>query len=192
LGGGLFVEPALKVSFPDGNRDIVLHYVSHTIKANELTVTLRDISRELFVDMHYRVDETTGIIARSSSIINRPQEPLVIEQVAAATWNLSPGTDYFLRYLTGRWAGEDTIQHQKIIAGETVLESRRRSTGHQNNPWFGVERGDQADEDFGEVWFGALAWSGSWRITVEQRQVRNIRINGGFNSLDFAYSLKPG
>ena len=99
------------MSFPDGNRDTVLHSVSHTIKANELTVTLRDTSRELCLDMHYRVDETTGIIARSSSIINRTQEPLVIEQVAAATWNLSPGTDYFLRYLTGRWAGEDTIQH---------------------------------------------------------------------------------
>ena len=73
-----------------------------------------------------------------------------------------------------------------------MLESRRGSTEHQNNPWFAVERGDQADEDFGEVWFGALAWSGSWRITVEQDQVRNIRINGGFNSFDFAYSLKPG
>jgi alpha-galactosidase len=191
-GGGLFVEPALKVSFPDGNRDLVLHYVSHTIKADELIITLRDISRELFVEMRYRVDETTGIIARSTSIINRTQEPLIIEQLAAATWNLSPGTDYFLRYLTGRWAGEDTLQHQKIVAGETVLESRRGSTGQQNNPWFAIERGDQADEDFGEVWFGALAWSGSWRITIEQDQVRNIRINGGLNPFDFAYSLKPG
>jgi alpha-galactosidase len=191
-GGSLFVEPALKVTFPDGNRDLVLHYVSHTIKADELIITLRDISRELFVEMHYRVDETTGIIARSTSIINRTQEPLIIEQLAAATWNLAPGTDYFLRYLTGRWAGEDTLQHQKIVAGETVLESRRGSTGQQNNPWFAIERGDQADEDFGEVWFGALAWSGSWRITIEQDQVRNIRINGGFNPFDFAYSLKPG
>ena len=30
LGRGLFVEPALKVSFADGNRDLVLHYESHT------------------------------------------------------------------------------------------------------------------------------------------------------------------
>jgi alpha-galactosidase len=182
----------LKISFSDGNRDLVLQYASHSIEGNELTVTLRDISRDLFVDMHYRVDETTGIIARSTSVINRTHEPLVIEQVAAATWNLSPGTDYFLRYLTGRWAGEDALQHQKILSGETILESRRGSTGHQNNPWFAIERGEQTDEDFGEVWLGALAWSGSWRITVEQDQVRNIRINGGFNPFDFAYSLKTG
>src|SRR5579871_5697739 len=29
-GAGLFVEPALKVTFADGNRDLVLHYESHT------------------------------------------------------------------------------------------------------------------------------------------------------------------
>src|ERR1700747_3025529 len=26
-GGGLFTEPALKVTFPDGNRDLVLHFM---------------------------------------------------------------------------------------------------------------------------------------------------------------------
>ena len=29
-GAGLFIEPALKVTFPDGNRDLVLHYESQT------------------------------------------------------------------------------------------------------------------------------------------------------------------
>ena len=42
-GSELYVEPALKVTFPDGNRDLVLHYVSHSIDANTLTVILRDI-----------------------------------------------------------------------------------------------------------------------------------------------------
>lgn len=31
-GAGLFVEPALNVTFADGNRDLVLHYDSHTLK----------------------------------------------------------------------------------------------------------------------------------------------------------------
>src|ERR1700729_3084878 len=47
-GSELYVEPTLKVPFPDGNRDLVLHYVSHSIDANTLTVILRDISREVF------------------------------------------------------------------------------------------------------------------------------------------------
>ena len=32
-GGIRYYEPALKVTFPDGNRDVVLKYVSHSIKA---------------------------------------------------------------------------------------------------------------------------------------------------------------
>ena len=31
-GGGLVVVPDLKITFPDGNRDLVLHYVSHVIR----------------------------------------------------------------------------------------------------------------------------------------------------------------
>ena len=73
-----------------------------------------------------------------------------------------------------------------------MIESRRGSTGHQANPWFAIEAGDRPDENAGEVWFGALAWSGSWRITVEQDQLDAVRVTGGFNPFDFGYVLKPG
>ena len=48
------------------------------------------------------------------------------------------------------------------------------------------------NEEHGEVWFGALAWSGSWRITVEKDQLDSVRVTGGFNPFDFGYKLKPG
>ncbi len=191
-GGGLYVEPALKASFADGNRDVVLTYVSHSIRGNELTVRMKDVSLALTVDLHYTVNPGTGIVGRSAVITNDTNTPITIEQAAAATWNLPHGTDYSLRYLTGRWAGEWNLQQQHILPGMTVLESRRGSTGHQNNPWFAIERGEQADEESGDVWFGALAWSGSWRITVEQDQLQQIRITGGYNSFDFSYKLLPG
>jgi len=191
-GGGLYPEPALKVSYPDGNRDLVLHYVSHTIEGDQLTITLKDIERDLFVELHYTVDHETGIVGRSATILNKTQTPVTIEDAAAATWNLPRGTDYSLRYLAGRWGAEWQLQQQAIRPGETVLESKRGSTGHQNNPWFAIERGDHPDEDTGDVWFGALAWSGSWRITVEQDQLRQVRVTGGFNPFDFSYLLEPG
>ena len=191
-GGGLYVEPALKVSYPDGNRDLVLHYVSHTIAGDELTVTLKDIDRNLYVALHYTVDDATGIVGRSAVIMNKTETPVMIEDAAAATWSLPRGTDYSLRYLTGRWAGEWNLQTQPVRPGETVLESKRGSTGHQNNPWFAIERGDPADEETGDVWFGALAWSGSWRITVEQDQLQQVRVTGGFNPFDFGFKLMPG
>ena len=199
-GAGLFTEPALKITFPDGNRDLVLHFVSATPNGSQsLQVLLKDISREVYVKLRYSMDSETGILARSASIENREKQPVLLEQVAAAQWTLPPAR-YSLSYLSGRWAGEWTLNQEPIHAGARVIESRRGSTGHQANPWFAISRdGGQkvvgpvtADEEHGEVWFGALAWSGSWRITVEQTQLDSVRLTGGFNPFEFGYRLNPG
>jgi len=107
---------------PDGNRDLVLHYMSHTIQHNTLTVSLKDISRDVFIDLIYRMDEETGVLARRARIENRTKLPFTIEQVFAATWNLSPGKNYQLSYLTGRWAGEWNLQQEPLHPGKIVLE----------------------------------------------------------------------
>ena len=188
-GGGLFVEPALKVTFADGVRDLVLHYDSHQLTAQGVDVVLKDISRSIFVTLRYRIDSTTGILARSATIENREPQPITIEQAAAAAWAL-PSGHYSLNYLTGRWAGEWTLNQETLGTGARVIESRRGSTGHQANPWFAIQAGDP-DEHHGEVWFGALAWSGSWRIVVERDQLDAVRVTGGFNPFDFSFVLNP-
>lgn len=191
-GAQLFYEPALKITFADGNRDLVLHYVDHHIDGNTLSIRLKDIARDVFVELKYQVDAATGVVGRSAAIVNKTKEPILIEQAAAATWSLPDSTDYWLYYLTGRWAGENNVQHEAIRPGARVIESRRGSTGHQNNPWFAIERGNSSDQDTGDVWFGALAWSGSWRITIEQDVLRQVRVTGGYNPFDFGYRLAPG
>ncbi|WP_345945092.1 alpha-galactosidase [Granulicella sp. dw_53] len=191
-GGGVYIEPDLKVTFPDGNRDLVLQYQSHTIDGRLLTLRLKDISREVYVDLQYEADPITGVLRRSAQVENKTASPLNIGQIASGTWNLPRGTDYRLRYLTGRWAGEWRLQEQRIQPGKTVLESRRGSTGDQNNPWFAIDRDGSNDQDHGDVWFGALGWSGSWRISIEQDQVQQVRVTGGPNDFDFNYRLAAG
>jgi alpha-galactosidase len=198
-GAGLFTEPALKVSFADGNRDLVLHFVRATPNGSQsVEVLLKDISREIYVTLRYSIDPESGILARSASIENREKQAVMIEHAAAAQWTLPPAR-YSLTYLTGRWAGEWTLNQELIQGGSRVIESHRGTTGHQANPWFAISResglaggGVNTNEDDGEVWFGALAWSGSWKITVEKDQLDSVRITGGFNPFDFGYKLKPG
>ena len=65
-GGGWYQEPALKVTFADGNRDLVLHYESSTkINEHALDVKLKDITRAVTVTLHYDMDPQSGILARS-------------------------------------------------------------------------------------------------------------------------------
>jgi alpha-galactosidase len=190
-GSAFYGEPALKLSFPDGNRDVVLRYASHRIEGPRLRVQLEDISRDVRVELRYEIDSETGILARSASIENHTGKPLVVQQAAAAAWSLPGADDYRLYSLSGRWAGEWSLDERRLAPGMTVLESRRGSTGHQNNPWFAVAR-DTSNEESGPVWFGALAWSGSWRISVEQDSTHRLRITGGYNPFDFGYRLAPG
>ena len=189
-GAGLFVEPALKVSFADGNRDLVLHYESHAVTPHGFDVVLKDIGRKIYVTLHYGMDAESGILARSAIIENRDAQLVTVEQAAAAAWALPAGA-YTLNYLTGRWAGEWNLTQEEVHPGARVIESRRGSTGHQANPWFALQSGE-ADEEHGEVWFGALGWSGSWRITVEKDQMNAVRVTGGYNPFDFGYVLHPG
>ena len=191
-GAGLFMEPSLKITFPDGNRDLVLHYAEHHVDGNTLTVTLKDIERPLFVHLRYTVYPQSGIIRRESIIENRTDKPLVIESAQSGVFNIPRGDGYRLRYLTGRWAGEWQLNEEPVHVGLKVLESRRGSTSHQTNPWFALDRDGNSDPEHGSVWFGALGWSGSWRISVEETPHQQVRVTGGFNPFDFGYTLAPG
>ena len=191
-GGGAYVVPDLKISFADGNRDLALRYQSYKIDERGLTVILKDVERAVTVELRYEMDAETGILGRSARIVNQTSAPIVVEEAQAATWNLPADTRYRLFYLTGDWAGEWKLRERAIDPGKTVLESRRGTTGHENNPWFAIARGSEVGETNGPVWFGALAWSGNWQIAVEQGDKQAVRVTGGYNNFDFGYRLKPG
>jgi alpha-galactosidase len=190
-GGPLYEEPALKITREDGDRDLVLRYVSHRIQQNDLEVELKDIRDSIEVTLHYRVYPHYGVVRRYTTIRNGSKQALTIESAQSAAWYLPQGTGYQLTYLSGRWAAEMQINHEPIHQGMKILESRKGHTSHNLNPWFAIDASDAAEES-GNVWFGALAWSGNWRITVEQTPYEQVRVTGGFNTFDFAYPLRPG
>lgn len=191
-GAGLYVEPALKVTFANGNREVVLHYLDHKIESNDLEITLKDEVSALYVHLHYRVYPDNGIIERSARIENRSSEAVTLESAQSASWTLPNDRSYHLHYLTGRWAGEWQLQSERLQVGKRVLESRRGSTGNEANPWFAIDQSDSADQSHGPVWFGELGWSGSWRFTIERTPSGQCRVVGGFNPFDFGYRLAAG
>lgn len=191
-GEGLVSDPGIKTVFADGNRDLVLKYKSHRVDGETLVVELADIRRPLTVTLRYTIDPETGVLARSASVRNGDTAPVRVDQIASAVFTLPVGDDYRLHYLTGRHAAEWQKKDVAITPALTVLESRRGSTGHGNNPYFAIGKAGATSEDAGPVWYGALAWSGSFRVSVGQDNLGRIRIMGGFNPYDFSWTLKPG
>src|SRR5262249_28331564 len=149
------------------------------IDGDTLNVTLKDIERELFVQLRYKVYAKTGIIRRLAVVENHTGKPVVVENAQSGAFYVPRGDGYRLRYLSGRWAGEWQLNEEPVHTGVKVLESRRGSTSHQTNPWFALDRDGNNDSEHGSVWFGALGWSGSWRISVEETPHQQVRVTGG-------------
>ena len=191
-GGMRYAEPCLKVTFPDGNRDLVLKFDSQKIGSDILEITLKDISYGVFVTLRYRVFTAFDVIEKSVRVDNRTKEPIVVESAQSGVWHLPSGQHYRLSYLHGYWAGETRLAQEPIDPGKKILESRRGNTSGQANPWFAIDAGVAADEEHGKVWFGALGWSGNWKLVIEDTPYDQVRVVGGFNDFDFSYPLKPG
>ncbi len=191
-GGIRYDEPCLKVALADGTRDLVLKYVSHQVKGDTLEIRTRDINYDLFVTLVYQVYPPYDIICKHAFIENRTKQAMVLESAQSGVWYVPLGTGYRLTYLAGRCVGEAQLMQEVIQQGRKVLESRGLVTSQQMNPYFALDYKGEANEESGRVWFGALGWSGNWKIVVEQTPDHQVRVTGGYNDFDFGYQLKPG
>ncbi len=95
-GAELYNEPALKATYADGNRDVVLHFVDSHTDGDTLDIQLKDIASDLQVHLYYRIFEDTGIIQRWSRIENRTNQAVTLESAQSAAWSLPPGRGLWL------------------------------------------------------------------------------------------------
>jgi alpha-galactosidase len=192
-GGLNFVEPCLKLTFPDEVRDLALKYHSHQLIAGlELVVTLKDVTYPLFVHLHYRPLADVDLIVRWAEIENCCTERVHLENAQSAVWYAPNQRAYRLTFLAGHWAGEFNLKQTMLQQGKKVMESRRGITSHHETPWFALDPDGASNEHSGLVWFGTLAWSGNWKIVVEYTSNQQMRVTGGVNDFDFAWELSPG
>ena len=191
--GVKYIDPALKVTFPDGVRDVVLTFVDFVTTASPqptLALRFKDSAYPLQVTLHYRIHEEYDLIERWVTLENLGTDAIHVERVFSAKWTMPPGDDYSLSHLYGRHVGEFQMQREALTPGLKVIESRRLIPSHRAAPWFAVDR--CAGEEHGDVWFGTLAWSGNFKITAEVTEFASTRVSVGLNDWDFAWKLIPG
>ncbi|MBZ0300464.1 MAG: alpha-galactosidase [Anaerolineae bacterium] len=193
-GDPKYGEPCLKATFADRTRAVVLQYTGYEITTEDdlpvLLVRLTDPHYGLEVHLHYRVIPEFDLIERKAIIVNGGDQSVMLEHILSAAWNFPLREGYRLKTLGGMWGSEFQIQDIELPIGQQVMESRRGHTSHHANPWFGLDCG--ATETHGEVWFGALAYSGSWKFTAERNAYGRVVVTGGVNDFDFTWKLDAG
>ncbi|MFE4550842.1 alpha-galactosidase [Streptomyces sp. NPDC056785] len=190
-GGTRYGPPSLQVRFEDGSRAFEWRPAGHDVHEGELTLSFRDRLHPLRVELHYRVREDTDVIERWTVVRNEGDQPVTLLRADSAAWSLPPLRDYRLAHVTGQWSAESRLHRDRLAHGETVLTSRRGITSHHANPWVMLDSGE-ATEDHGRVWSAALAWSGSWRVTVQRTPDGRAGFTGGLGQDGVSVPLAPG
>jgi alpha-galactosidase len=188
-GGGRFGPPSLQIRFPGGIRALEWHYRDHAIDGNDLAIRFEDKSLEIV--LHYRIHDDSDVIERRLALRNGGTEDIEVLRADAAAWRVPVREDYRLSYVSGGWGTEFQLQRAPVDRAETVLTSRQGRTGAKSNPWVMLDAGT-ATEEHGEVWSAALAWSGSWRITVHRTHDGPVQWTGGPGHEGIGWRLGPG
>ncbi|MER5635506.1 alpha-galactosidase [Kitasatospora sp. NPDC002227] len=192
--GPRYGPAGLQVRFADGTAGAQWHFAGHRIDGHELRLRLTDRHYPLAAELCYRIRPSSDVIERWTELTHTgtPADgPVTVTRLDSAAWTVPRLADYRLSHLTGGWNSEFQLQRDRLPVAETTLTSRRGLTGHHASPWLAVDDGS-ASEEHGEVWSTALAWSGSWRITVHRDPVGRTTWTGGFGHEGLAWALRPG
>ncbi|MEV6752896.1 alpha-galactosidase [Streptomyces sp. NPDC051214] len=195
-GGARYGTPSLQVRFADGTRAFEWEALSHRVHeptpgSTELVLKFRDRRHTLEITLHYRVHDDSDVIERWCVLRNTGEETVALLRADSAAWTLPVRDDYRLSHVTGQWSAESQLHRERLPFGETVLTSRRGITSHHANPWVMLDAGE-ATEDHGQVWSAALAWSGSWRVTVQRTPDGRAGFTGGSGHEGMTQPLSPG
>ena len=191
-GGARFGPPGLQVRFADGTRGVEWRYAGHDAEDGHLRVHLDDRRHPMRLTLHYRVHSDSDVIERWTTVENRDERlPIIVRRFDSAAWNLPHRAGYRVSHLVGGWNSEFQLRRAEVPTAETVFTSRRGITSHHANPWLALDDGT-AGEQSGEVWSTALAWSGSWRITLHRDPVGRTSWTGGHGHEGLEWTLAPG
>ncbi|MFE5512420.1 alpha-galactosidase [Streptomyces sp. NPDC056529] len=193
-GGARFGVPALEVRFADGSSPVEPTVQDISLEADgHVVVRLKDRTRPLSWDLHYRVPGDGDVLERWTEFHHTGTAAggILLMRYASAHWPLPQRPTWRIGSVHGGWSGEGRLDRVGLPVGETVLGSRRGHTGHHANPWVTLDAGD-AGEEHGEVWAVALAASGSWRFTTQRTAAGRTGVVAGEGHEGVELHLAPG
>ena len=158
-------------------------------EAQTLIVVLEDTFRGLEIELSYTIFTNYPVITRNARLINHGQEKVVIEKLASMAIDF-PADNFELIHLNGTWAKERMITREHIQTGIKVLDSKRGSSSHQQNPFVAIAK-PHTTEETGEVYGFCLVYSGNHETMIEKDPYDQLRMTMGINSFDFRWVLHP-
>ncbi|MGI6107223.1 MAG: alpha-galactosidase [Lachnospiraceae bacterium] len=207
-GTGDFRSPACEMETEDGRYGCDLKYVSYKIEngkyslpglpavyaddgeSQTLTVTLRDETVPVRVELLYGVLPELDIITRSVRVVNEGSGRLILSRILSANVDFITG-NYDLVSFWGHHALERNFQRIPVGHAEQTLQSRRGMSSHQFNPFCILAERDTT-ETKGTCFGMQMLYSGGSMAVAAQDPFGCTRFQMGVSDYAFRYPLKPG
>ena len=190
---GDYSAPVLACVMPDGVRSLRLRYAGHRLDGETLTVTLADEVYPLRVEAVCRGWGELPLLTRSLRVTNNADAPVELDVLRSAVWHVPRGGRWRLTHFAGDAMSEYMRCEVLLSQVRTELQNNRLTeASHQQVPFFALDRDGLSTETAGEVYYGALHWSGDFSILAEVQSGGRVSVTGGINDRTSRLMLRPG
>lgn len=158
----------------------------------ETIIVLQDKVLPLTVELRFTAFRQQDIVMQSVTVRNREQGPVIVRQIASAFFSLK-AMSYYLTHFHGSSNAEMWLKEELLTPGIQTIDSKKGvRTTHNENSCFIVSVNGPAKEDDGEVYGGALAWSGNFESSFQLDDFNMLQIRCGLNPFCSEIRLLPG
>lgn len=189
-------EAALAMRHSDGNLSTALVAtgcdVKNEGKASVTTVHLKDPVYNIKVDLKYRAYNDVDMIEAWTEILNGEKGTVTLTTFASAMLPIRRG-DVWMSHLSGTWAAEGQLSHEKLQPGEFVIRNNdgtRNSHTDHAEVMFSLD--GKGQENVGNVIAAALVYSGNYKLKTVTDDTEYHYFFASINEQNSEYHLKKG
>ncbi len=190
------IEPSLYIIQEDGTHNLDLQSTGKKTRsiddnATETTFQMKDPLYPVNVDLIITTYANEDVITSAIRVKNNGQKNITLLNRDSAFVNIPHSNDMYLTSFYGNWGSEMTsVREDKLPNGITKhVNSGISRVAIPDYPGCYISYGGKAQEDSGEVFAAAVAWSGSWEYSVANADGRSYFTAG---TLPSPRVLKPG
>lgn len=189
-------EAALAMRHSDGNLSTALVATGCDVKnegnASVTTVHLKDPVYNIKVDLKYRAYNDVDMIEAWTEILNGEKGTVTLTTFASAMLPIRRG-DVWMSHLSGTWAAEGQLSHEKLQPGEFVIRNNdgtRNSHTDHAEVMFSLD--GKGQENAGNVIGAALVYSGNYKLKTVTDDTEYHYFFASINEQNSEYHLKKG
>ena len=189
-------EAALAMRHSDGNLSTALVATGCDVKnegnASVTTIHLKDPVYNIKVDLKYRAYNDVDMIEAWTEILNGEKGTVTLTTFASAMLPIRRG-DVWMSHLSGTWAAEGQLSHEKLQPGEFVIRNNdgtRNSHTDHAEVMFSLD--GKGQENAGNVIGAALVYSGNYKLKTVTDDTEYHYFFAGINEQNSEYHLKKG